>query len=76
MIFYDVYSGNVCERDQKKADGKKVGQGETVSMTVEGQTIYWRVEGEVRVKYTTPMLADGSINWVPYIYMYHKGDIV
>ena len=45
-------------------------------MKVEEQTIYWRVGGYVMAKHTTPMLADMSINWVPYIWMYDKGDIV
>ena len=45
LIFYDVYNGGVYESGQKKADGKKAEQGETVAMKVEGQTIYWGVGG-------------------------------
>ena len=76
MIFFDVGSGNAYESDKMKADGKKAEQGETVTMKVEGQTIFWRVGGSVRSKHTTPMLTDKSINWVPWIWMYHKGSIV
>ena len=42
-IYYRVWDGSVYESCEKMADGKKVEQGETVSMKVEGKTIYWRV---------------------------------
>ena len=43
-------------------------------MTVDGQTITWKVGPEVRQSFSHAMIADASIPWVPFILMAHKGD--
>ena len=45
-------------------------------MTVDGQTITWKVGSEVRQSFSHAMIADASIPWVPFILMYNKGDRV
>ena len=45
MICYSVGSGDVHENGKFLTHGKKAEQGETVTMKVEGQTIYWFVGG-------------------------------
>ena len=45
-------------------------------MKVEGKTIYWEGETLAKAEITDGTINDPSINWVPFIAMYSKGDIV
>ena len=83
-IFYGAQSGNlwVNYRWEKGIWGsyldhmKSVSEGEAIKMKVEGQTIYWEGEKQTKAKITDGTINDPSINWVPFIAMYSKGDIV
>ena len=43
-------------------------------MSVDGQTITWKVGDEVRQSFTHEMITDSSIKWVPFIQMIDKLD--
>ena len=45
-------------------------------MQVSADTITWRVNSQVIHSYTSQIISDDSINWVPFVGMRETGDIV
>ena len=43
-------------------------------MSVDGQTIIWKVGDKVHQYFSHEMFTDSSITWVPFIQMIDKGD--
>ena len=61
---------------KKKIEGIGFRAGERVTVTVEGETISWKVNGQKVAHFKMPKLQDESVNWVPFIKMSSKGDVV
>ena len=72
----DVYYGDQKKLDMREGNGFKEGDKVTVTTNMETGEVNWKVNGALEASDWMRKIRDQCINWVPFISIHTRGDIV